>query len=41
MIKHVLKDGTVLNDITGHMVKKEDATSCYAIIKKLNDRRKK
>ncbi|MBO7672435.1 hypothetical protein J6S88_03405 [bacterium] len=36
MVKHVLKDGTVLDDITGHIVKKEDAKSLYALIDTLN-----
>jgi hypothetical protein len=39
MIKHILKDGTVLNDITGHVVKKEDVPMAYAIIDKMNEKR--
>lgn len=31
-IKHVLKDGTVLDDITGHVVKIEDVKSAYEIL---------
>jgi len=37
MITHILNDGTVLKDITGHVVKQEDAKEAYQLIK---DRRK-
>ena len=37
MVVHVLKDGTVLNDITGHLVKKEDVPTVYDLIDKLNE----
>lgn len=40
-ITHILKDGTVLKDITGHVVKKEDATSVYNIIDRMNAERSK
>ena len=36
MIIHILKNGTVLDDITGHVVKIEDAPTAYAL---LNERR--
>jgi hypothetical protein len=39
MIRHILKDGTVLRDITGHVVKKEDVPQAYALIDKMNDER--
>jgi hypothetical protein len=39
MVKHVLKDGTVLNDITGHVVKKEDVKGIYALIDEINQKR--
>lgn len=39
MVKHVLKDGTVLEDITGHVVKKEDVKGIYAIIDEINQKR--
>lgn len=32
MIRHVLKNGTVLEDISGHVVKLEDAPSVYALL---------
>jgi hypothetical protein len=41
MIKHHLKDGTVLEDITGHVVKKEDVPSAYALIDRMNEERQK
>ena len=39
-IRHVLRDGTVLNDITGHVVKMEDAQVVYAILDKINERKR-
>ena len=38
MIKHILRDGTVLNDITGHVVKVEDAKTVYVLMDKINDK---
>lgn len=35
---HVLKDGTRLTDITGHVVKMEDVPDLYDILKKFNRR---
>ena len=32
MVKHVLKDGTVLDDISGHIVKVEDVKQVYEIL---------
>lgn len=32
MVKHVLKDGTVLTDITGHIVKVKDVESVYKLL---------
>ena len=41
MVRHILKDGTVLADITGHIVKMEDAKATYELMNKINkDRRK-
>lgn len=34
MIRHILKDGTVVKDITGHIVKKKDAPAVYTILEK-------
>lgn len=41
MVKNVLKDGTVLKDITGHVVKVEEADVVYAILDKINERCRK
>lgn len=37
MIIHILKDGTRLNDITGHVVKVKDAEAVYQLIHKINE----
>ena len=34
MVKHILKDGTVLKDITGHKVTRKDAPRTYQILEK-------
>jgi hypothetical protein len=43
MVTHVLKDGSVKQDITGHVVKKEDAPKFYDLIERVrkekNERR--
>ena len=41
MVVHVLKDGTVLDDITGHVVKKEDVPTVYALIERMNEHSQK
>ncbi len=33
---HVLKDGTVKKDITGHVVKVQDAEAVYSLIETIN-----
>lgn len=38
---HVLKDGTVLKDITGHVVKEKDAPSVYALMEKMKGKGKR
>lgn len=38
MIKHILKDGTVLEDIKGHVVKQEEIKSAYDLIDSMNKR---
>ena len=40
MVKHIMKDGTVLNDITGHTVKMEDAPTVYEILERLKKKRR-
>lgn len=37
MVRHILKDGVVLDDITGHVVKQEDAPVVYNLIYKVNE----
>lgn len=37
-ITHILKDGKVLNDIKGHVVKMDDAVGAYTVISKLNQK---
>ena len=38
MIKHVLKDGTVLEDITGYVVRESDCPAAYAILDRVLQR---
>lgn len=40
-VTHVLKNGTVLRDIKGHVVRVEDAKLVYTIMDKLNERGRK
>ena len=40
MITHILSDGTVLDDITGHKVTKEDAPTVYEILERLKKKRR-
>lgn len=37
-VTHVLRDGTVLNDISGKIVKVKDAKQVYVLIEKINER---
>lgn len=39
-IIHILKDGSRVTDIRGHIVKQEDASPLYQIIHKINERTK-
>ena len=41
MIKHVLKDGTVTDDISGHVISKADAPIIYELIDQMNAEREK
>lgn len=38
-VKHVLKDGTVLDDITGHVVRKKEVKGLYVLIDEINQQR--
>lgn len=37
-IIHYLKDGTVLQDITGHVVREEDAQILYNLMDRINEK---
>lgn len=41
MVKHILRDGTELKDITGHKVTKEDAPMVYQIIEQMQRKESK
>lgn len=44
MVYHILKDGTITNDITGHVVKMKDAEVMYQLMRETKvkkDRRSK
>lgn len=40
-IYHVLKDGTRVDDITGHVVRIEDARNVYSLMEIMNQTHKK
>lgn len=40
MIRHHLKDGRILTDITGHVVKKEDVPAVYSLIDQINEEKR-
>ena len=40
MVRHILKDGTVVQDITGHTVKRKDAETVYQLLERINERKK-
>ena len=41
MIVHILKDGTKLTDISGHVVKLKDAKAVYDLMDKINQKAKR
>ena len=41
MVIHILKDGTVLEDITGHVVKREEVPQAYAVVEQKNRKENK
>lgn len=41
MIRHVLKDGTELQDITGHIVRMKDAEQFYDLLDAINSENRK
>ncbi len=40
MIRHVLMDGTVTDDITGHVVQRKDAPMVYDLVERISRGRK-
>ncbi len=38
-IKHVMKDGVIRTDISGHVVRRSDAKTVYNMVEELNKRR--
>lgn len=40
MVIHVLKDGTVLDNIEGHIVKVEEAETLYNMLDQINETRR-
>lgn len=38
---HILKDGTVVRDLTGHVVRMEDAGALYKMIQDINGKSEK
>lgn len=34
---HILKDGRIVDDITGHVVKMEDAAPLYELMRRINN----
>ena len=39
MVRHIMKDGRVLHDITGRMVGRKDAEAIYTLLNKINERK--
>ena len=37
-VKHVFKDGTTVNDVTGHIVRLKDAEAVYTLVDRINER---
>lgn len=37
LVKHVLRDGTVLDDISGHVVKMNDVGEFYSILGRIQE----
>ena len=40
-VVHILKDGSIVGDITGHIVRVEDAGPLYSLISSINGSEKK
>ena len=40
-VRHILKDGSEIHDITGHVVKMDDAQVVYALMDRINEKAKR
>lgn len=40
MVTHILKDGTKLTDLKGHIVRREDAEMVYQMVERLRNEKK-
>lgn len=41
MVTHILKDGTKLTDLKGHIIRREDAEMVYQMVERLRNEKKK
>ena len=39
MIRHILRDGTQLNDVEGHIIKQTEIKTIYQLIEAINERK--
>ena len=39
MVRHILKDGTEVKDITGHVVKMDDARAVYVLLDHIKEKK--
>ena len=37
-VKHVLKDGAAVNDVSGHIVRMNDDKALYTLVDRMNER---
>lgn len=38
VIHHILKDGTAVSDITGHVIKADEFETLYQVVNRINER---
>lgn len=38
VIHHILKDGTEVSDVTGHVIKADKFTTLYQVVNRINER---
>lgn len=41
MIRHILKDGTEVEDITGHVIKADEYETLYEVINRIQEKEQK